>query len=58
MTPSRILSSVAVEVTPSRIFNSAGVDVIAVLLAAAKTGIVPDWLGRFIVLSAVGSTME
>ena len=38
-------------------FSSSGVLVTAVLLAAASTGSVPDWLGRLIVLSAVGSTM-
>jgi len=57
VTPSSMFSSAAVEVTPSSIFNSSGVDVIAVLLAAANTGIVPDWFGKLIVLSAVGSTM-
>ena len=50
-----MLSSAAVDVTPSKILSSAGVEVIAVLLAAANTGIVPDTLGKLIVLSAVGS---
>ena len=53
--PSIRLISPAVEVTPSNMFNSSGVDVIAVLLAAANTGIVPLWLGKLIVLSPVGS---
>ena len=44
------------EVPPSRIFSSSGVEVIAVVLAAARTGIVPETFGKFIVLSAVGST--
>ena len=56
VTPSSMFNSVAVEVTPSRIFSSSGVEVIAVALAAARTGKVPDWFGKFIVLSAVGST--
>ena len=42
VTPSKILSSLAVAVTPSSMFSSSGVDVIAVLLAAFRTGIVPD----------------
>ena len=57
VTPSKILSSAAVLVTPSNMFNSSGVEVIAVLLAAASTGIVPLWLGKLIVRSAVGSTI-
>jgi len=57
VTPSRIFISAAVDVTPSNIFNSAGVDVIAVSLSAARTGIVPDWFGNFIVLSALGSVI-
>ena len=57
VSPSTMFSSVAVDVTPSRMFSSAGVDVIAVLLAAANTGIVPDTFGKLIVLSAVGSTI-
>ena len=39
--PSMMLSSAVVLVTPSKRFSSAGVDVMAVLLAAASTGIVP-----------------
>ena len=42
VTPSSMFNSVAVEVTPSRIFSSSGVEVIAVALAAARTGKVPD----------------
>ena len=42
VSPSMMFNSVAVTVAPSNMFNSAGVDVIAVLLAAASTGIVPD----------------
>ena len=44
-------------VAPSSILSSSGVELIWVVEAAANTGIVPDTLGRFIVLSAVGSTM-
>ena len=40
--PSIIFSSVALDVTPSRMFSSSGVEVIAVALAAARTGKVPD----------------
>ena len=36
-------------------FSSSGVDVICVVLTAASTGSVPDWLGRLIVRSAEGS---
>ena len=57
VTPSKRFNSAVVAVTPSKILSSAGVDVIAVLLAAARTGIVPLWLGRLIVRSAVGSTI-
>jgi hypothetical protein len=57
VTPSKIFNSEAVDVTPSKIFNSSGVDVICVVLAAARTGKVPDWFGKLIVLSAVGSTV-
>ena len=52
---SRAFISPTTTVAPSRIFNSSGVEVICVVLATAKTGRVPDWLGRLIVLSAVGS---
>ena len=57
VTPSIMLSSDVVAVTPSIIFNSSGVADICVVLTAAKTGIVPDTLGKLIVLSAVGSTI-
>ena len=57
VTPSKIFSSAAVDVTPSSMLSSSGVEVIAVLLAAANTATVPDWLGKLIVRSAVGSTM-
>ena len=39
-------------------FSSSGVDVICVVLTAANTGIVPDWLGKLIVRSAVGSITD
>ena len=38
-------------------FNSSGVDVICVADATARTGNVPETLGKDIVLSAVGSTV-
>jgi len=54
---SSALISPTTTVAPSNIFNSSGVLKIAVLLAAASKGIVPDWLGILTVLSAVGSTI-
>ena len=54
---SRAFISPTTTVAPSRMFNSSGVEVIAVALTAFKTGKVPDWFGRLIVLSAVGSTI-
>jgi len=57
VTPSRMFNSAVVTVAPSSMFSSSGVDDICVVLTAAKTGIVPDTLGKLIVLSAVGSTI-
>jgi len=54
VTPSKRLMSAVVAVTPSNLFSSSGVEVMAVALTAANTGIVPDWLGKLIVRSASG----
>ena len=54
---SNALISPTTTVAPSKIFNSSGVDVICVVLAAARTGSVPDTLGKDIVLSPVASTL-
>ena len=50
---SNALISPTTTVAPSKIFNSSGVDVTCVVLAAARTGSVPDTLGKDIVLSPV-----
>ena len=48
---------VPADVPPSTKFISSGVEVICVVEAAARTGSVPDTLGKAIDLSPVGSTV-
>ena len=52
---SSALISPTTTVAPSRILSSSGVDVIAVVVTAARRGMKPLWLSNLCVRSAVGS---